>query len=765
MNLKVVVVVVMAWMLALAQPASASVTVANEMRASTAVTKPGLELYRYGTGIPKVADFSGGTHDATVASGSSLELDLAGAFADWWDGDWQQRQCFDVTSADAESEYPLRFEVDTTSAVTTGADIRVVDDATGVLLRSYSEGSFPAVDSVVWAQAEPLLAGTSTYCVYFDNPLATTVSDEIGVFTYTTGQDVAHYTMSDRYYGGNGVNSRLTVVSYSNANTVSDGATTVVLNAGGTHTFSGLTEDSVITSTGPIDANYDRDGRETPIPEGYADSQFSFPTSRYVERFWVRSPHAVTTVEAVSDGVVIASVVVGPASGSVVLNAPGVGADPVSLRSTTGDEFVALHIGTNRQDSMIGVPWFGDMLYGVASNNLNLGALAPTTVSWVASNGSSNAADPVAIDSLNVVGGNGAFGNGRAYAVSGPDYFHAAQQADNDGTEVTSFLPRRLLGETFRTPISSRYFTIACPTAGTMIQINGGVAAPCTGVGVGHYYSGFGFQAAGTLIEADHPIFVYYEASGNRNEMNLLGPRSNLPHTTSVVNVAQPVEELSVCGSWTSPLLPVDGVFGQASAQFSTPTDTTVSLQISTDGSAFYGPDGTAATSFSDGDLVPYLADYASTAQLRIELCTDDGSATPAVDQFEIECNLVEPLVPVDNVVPVTVSSPDAGTSEPLFRVYQQSPGAWLGSVRYVGGTNLADSAITVWTDHFTSQISSSGGVVTDPSPTFSHLTAEPYTLSIKHKTAPGGSSTFDIAVVDIDGVRDEVGVSVTLVG
>jgi len=100
---------------------------------------------------------------------------------------------------------------------------------------------------------------------------------------------------------------------------------------------------------------------------------------------------------------------------------------------------------------MIGVPWFNDTLYGVASNNLNLGALTNTTVSWVRNDGSTQPTQAVSQNALTVVGGNGAFGNGRSYAITGDgSYFHAAQQADNDGTEVTSFLPERLLSQTYR---------------------------------------------------------------------------------------------------------------------------------------------------------------------------------------------------------------------------------------------------------------------------------------------------------------------------
>ena len=111
----------------------------------------------------------------------------------------------------------------------------------------------------------------------------------------------------------------------------------------------------------------------------------------------------------------------------------------------------------------------------------------------------------------------------------------------------------------------------------------------------------------------------------------------------------------------------------------------------------------------------------------------------------------------------ITFPSTKAGTNELLFRVYQQAAGSWMSSVRYVGGTNLANSKAIISTDHPTMQIEE--GTIVGPSPAFCHTSAEPHTIRIRQKTITGLTSTLDFAVVDIDGVRDEAGVSLTLVG
>ncbi len=751
--------------LLVAGPALADVEIQNRMVAEWTGNDTGVSIYPYGSGQQHVADFSTGTHSGTVNNAGSLEL--GGPSGDWWDTAWSKRQCFDVKSSDAVAEYPLRFEVDTSGTTSDGDDIRVVEAVTNTLLTSYSEGLFPDAASVVWAQAEPLPAGVSSYCVYFENSSAPDVSDEVGTFTYSTGQAIKYYTMFD-IYNGAGDDSRVTVRSYSANNSVTaDGSAPVVLGVGGTATFSGLDKDSVITATGPISASYDRPSREALVPESFADTQFSFPTHRYVERFWIRSPHGNTTVEAVANGAVIASIPVGPGSGSVELVAPGVGTQFVSLRSTDGTKFLAAHSGTNDQDSMIGIPWFNDTLYGVASNNLNMAALTNTTVSWVRNDGVTQPVQAISQNAMTVVGGNGAYGNGRSYAITGNGtYYHAAQQADNDATETTSFLPQRLLSETYRLPINARYYTIACPVVGTSITVNGVAAGTCNGVGVGHFYGGFGNHPAGTLIESDHPVFVYFEGLTSRDETNIFGAKGAIPYVEEHKWAADPVEMLPPqCGTWLSAPMASSGVFGLVTIDASLPAGTSAAYQVSTDGSAFYGVDGTTATSFSDGDIMPYLADGASTIQFRIELCTTDMALTPSVASFSVECDLIEVVSNVSNVDSLSVASSATTTTSPLLRVYQRTPDVWQAWLEHAGGANLAATDVTFTTDTPTTQVSVLSGVVSDPRPPFIHQDGVPYSLFATHATAVGQQSQVVIVLVDEADVRIENHIEVGFVG
>ncbi len=753
--------------LLVAGPALADVEIQNRMVAEWTGNDTGVSIYPYGSGQQHVADFSTGTHSGTVNNAGSLEL--GGPSGDWWDTAWSKRQCFDVKSSDAVAEYPLRFEVDTSGTTSDGDDIRVVEAATNTLLTSYSEGLFPDAASVVWAQAEPLPAGVSSYCVYFENSSAPNVSDEVGTFTYTTGQAIKYYTMFD-IYDGAGNDSRVTVRSYSANNSVTaDGSAPVVLGVGGTATFSGLDKDSVITATGPISASYDRPSKESLLPESFADTQFTFPTSRHTQRFWVRSPNGTTTIEAVVDGAVVpaASVTVTPGDGSVEINAEVTGNDFVSLRSTDGTKFLAVHGATNDLDSMLGIPWYNDTLYGVASTRLEMGAIADTTVSWVSHDGGSNAAQAVPRSARTRINGNGSYGDGRAYAITGTGAsFHAIQQADGDGNESTSFFPQRLLAQTYRLPIDARYYTIACPVVGTSITVNGVAAGTCNGVGVGHFYGGFGNHPAGTLIESDHPVFVYFEGLTSRDETNIFGAKGAIPYVEEHKWAADPVEMLPPqCGTWLSAPMASSGVFGLVMIDASLPAGTSATYQVSTDGSAFYGVDGTTATSFSDGDIMPYLADGASTIQFRIELCTTDMALTPSVASFSVECDLNEVVSNVSNVDSLSVASSATTETTPLLRVYQRTPDVWQAWLEHSGGANLAATDVTFTTDTPTTQVSVLSGVVSDPRPPFIHQDGVPYSVFATHTTAAGQQSQVVIVLVDEADVRIENHIEVGFVG
>ncbi len=703
-----------------AQPAVASVQIENYQAAAFGGTIAGTEVYEYGTGTQHrfdvAADFASGT-----LSGDALAIadtvTLSNVPLDWWHENWALRQCVDVSASASMAQYPFRVVVDTSGGTT--EDVRVVAAANPAApetpLPHYVESGFGTASTVVWFRA-PAAVTATRYCVYFDSMAEPSTSDEIAPFTYDSGQTVSYYTMLDSYRGS-GVDSSVTVVSYSDDNVVSDGTTTVTLGVGDMATFSGLDEQSVITATGPIDGSASRSSKDALVPEGFADSQFSFPTSRYVERFWVRSPHQATTIEVMVDGVVLQSVPVDPGMGAVeITQQAGSGNAYVSLRSTGGTDFLALHSATNDQDIGIGVPWFGDTLYGVGSTLFQAGTTADTAVTWLDSSGASGTAT-VTTSTLWRRTGGGSYGSGPAHAISGANYFVAWQQADSNGTEVTSFLPERLLARTYRIPATaSRYVTVACPSPGTLVTLNGSTQT-CNGTGVGHTFFGYGTFAAGSLLTADNPVFVYYETASD--EHNLFGPKSAIPYMRSHQAVAGSVESPGEsCGAWTSPVFVTTGVLGLTTLELVGATSQ--SFEASFDSLGF-APVGT---------FVDYSFDDSNSAQIRVDWC-GGGAALTVVG---IESDLAEVATGEFASSEVPVSS--AG---PALRVYPKLSNSWLVGTNPIGGPSFS-----IDTDRSPVQITAATGAITNASPPFA---SEPYTVSLDATTAQ--MSTIDVLIFD----------------
>lgn len=705
--------------LANASPVAANVLLENYQEAAFGGSIAGTEVYEYGTGtqhrFDDAADFASGTRAGdALAVGDTVTL--SNAPLGWWHEDWASRQCVDVSASSAIAQYPFRVVVDTSSG--TAEDVRVVaatnPAASAAPLPHYVESGYGTANTIVWFRA-PATVAASRFCVYFDSIAEPSTSNDIAPFAYDSGQTVSYYTMLDSYRG-NGVNSAVTVVSYSDSNVVSDGTTTVTLNTGQMATFTGLDEQAIITATGPIDGSANRASKDALVPEGFADSQFSFPTSRYVERFWVRSPHQTTTIDVLVDGVVLQSVLVTPGMGAVeITQQAGSGNAYVSLRST-GADFLAIHAATNDQDIGIGVPWFGDTMFGVGSTRFQAGTTADTTVSWFDSTGASGT-DTVTTSTLWRQTGNGSYGSGPAHAISSANYFVAWQQADSNGTEVTSFLPERLLAQTYRIPVTtSRYVTVACPVPGTLVTLNG-TTRTCNGTGVGHTFFGYGSLAAGSLLTADHPVFVYYETSAD--EHNLFGPKSAIPYMRSQQAVLGPVEALGEpCGSWTSPTVATSGVFGLTSIDLVGAT--TESFEVSFDAGAF-GP----AASFVD-----YAFDNASTAQIRVTWC--GGGSTLSLVGIESDLTEVATGQFGSSIVAVDVAGP-------ALRVYPTLSTSWLAGTNATGGADFE-----IDTDQSPVQVTAAGGAITNASPTFA---SRPYTVSID--ASGPQTSSIDLTLFD----------------
>ena len=750
-----------------ALPVGASSLVVNYMSASfDADTVEGQRFFAYGSGTDHLYDDDAGfdlgtlTGDAKVTGGA---IQLGSGGSDWWDATWQRRHCFEVSAETSLTSYPIHLGADTTGLA--ADDVRVVALGASTPIPHYMESGRGTDFTSVWIN-QPIGPTAITYCVYFDAEPAqpsTGLTDESSIFVYAPATTVNYYVLGDAYDGSLNAAGSLDVISYTDDTVVTHGTDTATVNAGSIERFTGVDGSSVFTATGPIDGSYNLTNKTELIPESQAASSFTFPTNRNTQSFWIRSPFGVVDVEAVSNGAVIDTVTVGPGDGSVNVAAqPAPDGGYITLRSSaaTPIDFLAAHETTVNYDYFPGVPWFGDDLYGVGSTRVYIGGPTATTFDYRRQTGATGSG-AVSLSAITRFTGLPSRGDGEAFAIEpNGSALAAIQQADSNGHESTSFFPQRMLSRTYRFPIDYTYITVACPRPGMTLWFNG-VASTCNGSGVGGYRTAFATAPAGMLLEADEPIYAYYESASGSDERNLYGYKGFTPYAGDVVATPSAVEVAgtNLCAEWTSDTFTIDGVMGLSWLETSLAPTGSISYLISFDGGAFAGPDGTAATSFhstepvgvSDGtSWLPFNTDSATTAQIHVSFCGAEGDE---ISRIGFESDLAE----VFNADSLSASGPTM-----LLRAYASSPSATQrvhhntssGQTDYrlrvdVGG--LADDG---------TQIQATTGTVTNPATPY---TADRYNVLLDSATTQNAQLTFTVVHEEMVRLETSFDLSITI--
>lgn len=715
-------------------PVLAGVLVENRMSGSATTESAGLVILDPNSGshltVVTDADWSAGIHTGTTVDGG-LKLShrgdvAASASPAWWDSTFGVRRCYTVNNpGDDRVDYAYEFTYDTASAISAGelradgGDLRAVDSS-GNEIPLWLEGPVPSNQSTVWVQIPDLVTGANDFCLYHGNPTATSVSDEFGVFT-SNRRWVRYYTGTDYF-------TNVTLISYVDGNNISiNGGTPSVLNKGQTMTVAS-NRDTVIDASGPISGSSAANATDTIIPESFADTEFAFPINRGQQRIYVRAPFGATNIEFLVNGQVINSRWIGGATATSHTITPGDAVVPiiadagaragVVVRSTNGVPFLAAHTSASRTDSVVGVPWTGDPLYGVPTNNLTATAGSVATgFTYTRSNGAV-AANTAQVGSVFSQGAWGNRGNSTGLRIDAGQRIAANSYADANGSESTSFWPESILESTYMIPLRSSYVTMACPTAGqtiTRTNPNGTTALyNCVGAAgaPGFAYTGLTTVDAGTTFSSSEPFFLMAEKWGTYDEMNVLGANATRPPTNiGLTLTAGPLEGLYLSnGTWTSPTYDTGstGVFGVLKMLASLPASTNARLQIATGDSAAaanaaptVGPDGTAGTWFVSGtDSLDPSHDFDQFVRFVIELETNDPLTTPVVSSVDLTFNLSEFAATGLAETSLTIQAGPGLDSHLLVRYYGSGTLSYDNVLAYRSGTNLpAVNLATIRTD------------------------------------------------------------------
>ena len=330
-------------------------------------------------------------------------------------------------------------------------------------------------------------------------------------------------------------NGALTVISLADRNTIRAGATTLTLNryqTGSIPAGPDLAPGMLISATGAFTLGSEVDATDLPVPGHFIGTSFVIPHYRNDHTYYILSPRADAQVTITVEGV---PTVLTAQKGQVLTYSAG-STNNISGLIQSDQPILVAHAANNGWQDVYPVPPVAKILWGVRSNTAIVGAMEDNTTITVT--GSSGATESFTLDAggyrtLTIPGATQ--GSGSAVHIVADKPIAAIQSADGDGVEATAFLDTPYLATHYALPVDAQYVAVVCPQFTNVTLTNGGLTETqaCSGDGTQPGKAYFGDTTngdninAGAYIEADRPVYVYYEASAANDEHNITGRKDN----------------------------------------------------------------------------------------------------------------------------------------------------------------------------------------------------------------------------------------------
>jgi hypothetical protein len=735
-----------------ALPAIARPVIQNFLKPSVR-TNGDFALYDYTTGSTVTstsqADFSAGTLTNTTAAATPGSVALsASSVAGWWNTNWSYRKCFAVdhtaVGASTVTEYPVSVSIDTKALIlagkllATGADFRAISSS-GTIMPMWLEGTINTTNTVVWAQIPLITAAAATsFCLYYGNVLAPSVSSPLAPFTYSTLKPI-YYPVSQRYATNP---ATLRVASFGAGNQAMTGTTTITLaTAGSTGTFaSGIAQPAQpIQVLGPINGRGNGVGYDAIVPISFAGTSFVVPFI-YLGNATLSflAPYTTAKVSVSVAGVPIAGSPFTVAAGTSVVT-PTIAAGNAVVTSTV--PILVSHVNTGATMAAIPVAPSTSTWYGVLATYGDIGFSAAGSATYFQSDGTTGTVTAAAAGSNTYISGSGTAGGAASDGVAVTGTVPITVYLDT--ADAATFLPVAELSSQYVLPSAAAYLSFSCPTIGTVIKI--GLAptpatVTCTTTGAGPFPAGTpgkalytGAVPAGTIIQtqapATSPFYLYY-ADVNR-ETNVWGPKQGRQAAYPAPVMTTGTEEANgagaTSGTWESATIDtgLTGVFGTLSWSATLPAGTAVSFQVAVAASTagpwtYVGPDGTAATSYtSSPGALPFSFDGFCCLRLKATLTSTTGTVTPLLNNVTAKYGLAR-LAHIAGTPSVVSMTATAGTASTAYLVRVKTASAALSgstaTVRELGtstGLSNLTSATASFMNGAINQVVVTAGVVT----------------------------------------------------
>ncbi len=500
----------------------------------------------------------------------------------WWQSEWQYRLpvVIDNTSGSLLNDYQVFLEISSSTegfwehAREDGGDIRFMEDGGSTELAYWLQyWDKTASSASIWLKTDGIPAGASTTVfLYYGNPAATTTSDELAVFSYSSRRDVMNVVR------GGLTTATVTVFSLIDGNEVRAGDwASVNIDRQESVSFAIVSATTTISAKGPIGAVLTGgENLDAPAPRSFAAESFAIPSNRGTEEFHFYAPFGAATATIYDGNTLAAEIPV--ASGQATTSVVGI-ASHASVLATA--PVMLSFSSASAYDGLVPYPVTYRGLYGIRSSNNYIGAaLATTSFTIYCSSGGSLDIDdlPAGDRHANATCSSGDEGSGAAVrVVARTGALAAVQQDDSDGRESTVFLPSHEFGTQYVLPADAAYIAIACPPESGTVSLSvydetsAFVASTtCAGSSNAPGKAFFGdadaasYNAGSIIMSTDEPAKPFYayfentEAEGEAggDETNLWGaPQARVAGATAPSYTLGVEEEISPpSGSFTSAL-------------------------------------------------------------------------------------------------------------------------------------------------------------------------------------------------------------------
>ncbi|MGI9319299.1 MAG: PKD domain-containing protein, partial [bacterium] len=360
------------------------------------------------------------------------------------------------------------------------------------------------------------------------------------------------YTLLSPWIG----ESALSIVSLEDSNTIEFGTTSIVLNKnelGVIPTGGDLAPGQEIRGSSAFDVGSTGDGTDMPVTSLFLGSEFAIPHLRGYHVYDLLSPVGDAVVEVTLGG---NTQTVNLVEGQV--NSFDAGNDNSVTGVVRSSHLIYVHHratssqGAGARYDAYSVPPADNELWGVRSNILYVAAVEDATTATAHSDtGETQMLMLQAGERAEVtIGSSISQGGGSAVFVQADKPINAIVYEDGDGSETTSAWPSAFRGVYYGIPVDSQYVSVVCPDQSTEVTLIDSTNPPeiqnCGGTGQFPGKTIFGSDqsgvhiSAGTTVQSNQPIFLFYEASATNDEKNLLGTRNASPNTITAHFSATP---------------------------------------------------------------------------------------------------------------------------------------------------------------------------------------------------------------------------------